>query len=194
MVKLESKHIKSKLKAKFGSFEVYNPIKKELYGELSEMIKNNSKKVDVGNGKTDLQVDNTVEIIRKMLISLTNIESAEYWNGFGNIELKDMLDLADGDFKSVVNTLINVMLEIAQDARMEDIRKLQIVKDKITELTEIFKFDADVSAKLAELGLDKESLDKIQNGDQEAIKKLQDKLVEEANKSKGNRKTRRSKK
>lgn len=188
MIKLEDKYIKNKLKVKFGEIEVYSPqLIEGVYIKLSQMIKDNSIQIDTENGLSDVQINNTVKIIRQMLIDLTNLENEQYWNNINDVDLDNLLNLADGDFKLVVNTLIDIMLEIAQDSRLEDIRKLKIISDKIEEITEVFKFNTNIDNKLKEFGLDRDLLIKIQNGDKEAIEHFQKILIEKANKPKPKR-------
>ena len=185
MIKLESKYIKSKLKDKFGELEVYNSqLVEGVHIQLNQMIKDNSKPINLENGMSDIQINNTIKTMRFMLINLTNIEDSNYWNSISDEELENILNLADGDFKQVAHSLLDIMLEIAQDIRLEERRKLYIVKDKITELTDILRFSNDVESKLKEFGLDKELLVKIQNGDKEAIEQFQKSLVKNVNKPK----------
>ncbi len=185
MIKLESKYIKSKLKDKFGELEVYNSqLVEGVHIQLNQMIKDNSKPINLENGMSDIQINNTIKTMRFMLINLTNIEDSNYWNSISDEELENILNLADGDFKQVAHSLLDIMLEIAQDIRLEERRKLDIVKDKITELTDILRFSNDVESKLKEFGLDKELLVKIQNGDKEAIEQFQKSLVKNVNKPK----------
>lgn len=183
-IKLQEKYIKNKLKYRFGKIEVYNPIDKNIYAKLSKMIKENSKVIELENNLSDIQINNTIKIVREMLIDLTNVEDSKYWNDINDIDLDNMLNLADGDFKSAINLLIDIMLEIAQDIRLEEIRKLDVISNKLNEMTEIFKFNTNIDKKLKEFGLDRELLTKIQNGDKEAIEQFQKKLVEKVNKPK----------
>lgn len=188
-IKLDSKYIKNKLKATYGELEVYNAIDKTIYGELAEMIKDNSTPVDLENGMSDIKIDNTVSIMRYMLISLTNIESKEYWDNVNDNDLEEMLNLADSDFKLVVNSLLDIILEIGQDIRIEEIRRLDLISNKIEELAKVFKFNKDVDLTLKEFGIDRELLAKIQNGDKAAIEEFQKSLTEKAKKPQKNKKS-----
>lgn len=183
-VKLDSKYIKSKIKAKFGELEVHNPIDKKVHSELVALIRDNSTNIELENGMTDIKVDNTILIMRYMLKNLTNIEDHEYWNNINDDDLEEMLNLADGDFKSVVNTLLDILLEVGQDIRVEEIRKLDMINNKIEELIKVFKFNKDVDSKLKEFGIDRELLAKIQSGDKEAIEEFQQTLIKKASKPK----------
>ena len=186
-VQLKNTYIKTKIKATFGELEVYNIIDKNKRSELSQMIRDNSKPVTLENGMSDLQINNMNKTMRYLLINATNIENAEYWNNLSDEKLEEMLDLCDGDFKQVVNALLDIVFEIAQDNRLEDIRKLDVIKGQVIEMTEVFKFNTDINKVLAKFGIDKELLNKISNGDKEAIEKFQQTLIEQANKPKKTR-------
>lgn len=188
-IKLDSKYIKNKLKAKYAELEVYNAIDKNIYAELAEMIKSNSSNVELENGMSDIKIDNTILIMRYMLKNLTNIEDNEYWDSVNDNDLEEILNLANGDFKSVVNSLLDIMLEIAQDIRLEEIRKLDMISNKIEELTKVFEFNQDMDVKLKEFGIDRELLAKIQDGDKEAIEQFQNALIEKAKKPQRNKKS-----
>lgn len=192
MVKLDNKYIKNKLKAKFGELEVYNPqLILGVHDKLVSLIKENSQQVNLKNNKTDVQINNVINIMRYMLIHLTNIEDKAYWNNINDSELENMLNLADGDFKQVANILLDIILEIGQDIRVEEIRKLKIIKEKLKEVTEVFNFNKDINESLAKFGLDKDKLGLIQNGDKQAIEEFQNNLIEQASKYK--RKTKKTK-
>jgi len=188
-VKLKDTYIKSKIKAKFGEIEVYNPINKDIKYELTQMIRDNSKPVILENGMSDIKIDNMNNTMKYMLSNLTNLEDENYWNSIDDTEFINMLDHSDGDFKDTVNMLLDIIFETAQDNRKEDIRKLKIITERIEEMTEVFKFNADIDNKLKEFGLDRETLTKIQNGDKESIEQFQKSLIEKAkNTSKPKRK------
>jgi hypothetical protein len=176
-IKLEEKYIKNKIKAKFGELEVYNPqLIDNAYDKLSQMIRENSATVSE-NEMSDVQINNTVKIVREMLINLTNIEDEVYWNNIDDIEMDNMLNLADGDFKIVVHTLMDIMLEIGQDLRLGDIRKLDIINNKLIEMKEAFKADVNINKTLTDLGLDKDKLVKLQQGDQSTIDEFQQNII-----------------
>ena len=182
-VKLKDTYIKSKIKAKFGEIEVYNPINKDIKDKLTEMIRDNSIPVILENGMSDIKIDNMNKTMKYMFSYLTNLEDENYWNGIDDFEFENMLNLSDGDFKDVVNALLDIIFEITQDIRKEDIRKLKIISDKLEEMTEVFKFNNSIDNKLKEFGLDRELLTNIQNGDKESIEQFQKKLIEQAEKS-----------
>lgn len=184
MAKLQDKYIKTKIKARFGEFEVYNPINKDIHAELSKMIKDSSTPVTLENGMSDIQINNMNITMRYLLINCTNIENEEYWNNINDSDLENMLDLSDGDFKDAVNVLLDIVFEIVQDNRKEEIRKLDLVKEKIIEMTELLKFDIDINKSLAKFGLDKDLLIKVMNGDKEATEQFQKVLFEQSNKPK----------
>ena len=192
-VKLENKYIKNKLKAKFGELEVYNPeLIEGAYQKIVKLIQENSESINEDNGSSDVKINNTVKIMREMLIYITNIENEEYWNNIDDIELDNMLNLADGDFKKVVQTLVDIMLEIGQDLRKDGIRKLDILENKLNEMIESIKFDMNIDKTLSKFGLDKEKLFKLQNGDKDTIEEFQKNILE--NKIKPKRQYNRKKK
>ncbi|NRT88877.1 hypothetical protein [Clostridium beijerinckii] len=184
MVKIQNNYIKTKVRGNFGDIEVYNSqVNKNVHSQLVDVIKNNSESIDLENGMSDIQINNTIPIMRFMLINLSNVETAEYWNSVSDIDLEDMLNLADGDFKQAVNSLLDMLLEITQDIRIQEIRKLNILKNKLNEFVEVFNFNSDVDNLLDKFGLDRELLIKIQNGDKEAIEKFQKVLFEKNKKT-----------
>jgi hypothetical protein len=175
-VKLKSEHIKKKIRDKFGDLEVYNPISKETYEKLSSIIRDNSTLVSKDN-ISDVQINNTTKIFREMLINLTNIENEEYWNGIDDVELESMINLSYGDFKKVVNSLLDIMMEITQDNRILDIRKLDILNNKLIELKEAMVANANIDNTLSSLGLDRDKLSKIQQGDKDVIKEFENNFL-----------------
>jgi hypothetical protein len=178
MAKLQKKYIKNKLKAKFGELEVYNPeFEKDIYINLLQMIRDNSVQISENN-ISDTQI-NTIKIFREMLINLTNID--EDWNNIDDIKLENMLNLADGDFKKVVNTLMDILLELGRDIRTEDVRKIRILNDKLNEIAEAIRFNSEIDKTLTQFGLDREKLIKLQNGDEEIIKEFQQSLIKQKN-------------
>jgi hypothetical protein len=172
-IKLEDKHVKSKLRHTFGNFEVYNVVDKALYNKISQMVKDNSKEVQIKDGVNDIEINNLVEVMREMLINLTNIESEEYWKGLGHDELEHMLDFPDGEFKDVVDDLTDVLFEFAHDTHKQGVKKMKVIENKIDEFIEAIKFNSNINTKLAELGLDMNKLEKIQNGDKVALEEFQ---------------------
>lgn len=154
--------LEDKTKAKFGEYEVHNPrYMKDIYKELKEMIKENSKQIELKDGMFDIQIDNTVQIMRYMLMNITNVVC---WNGLTDDEMfEDTVSEANGDLKQVVDYLLDMMVEIAQDIRKENVRKLKLVENRIIELAETFKFNNNVNEKLKEFGIDSNTILEIQN-------------------------------
>ena len=187
-VKLEKeKYIKNRLKAKYGELEVYNPIENDVYNKLIQIIRDNSVQISE-NGISDIQINNTVKIFRIMLMDLTNIESEEYWNSINDIDLEKMLNLADGDFKQIVNTLMDILIELGRDIRTDDMRKLNILNDKLLEMSEAIKANMELDKTLSSFGLDRDKLIKLQQGDEETVKEFQKNLLEQQiNKTKSKR-------
>lgn len=184
MAKLKDNDIKKKIKAKFNEYEVYNPeFNIEIYNNLIEQIKENSKQTELENNEADIQID-TINIMREMLIGLSNIEDEDYWRSISDCDLDTMLNLADGDFKLVIQVLMDIMLELAQDIRIQEIRKLNILKNKLNEFVEVFNFNSDIDNLLDKFGLDRELFIKIQNGDTDAVKKFQEIITKKVNKPK----------
>lgn len=153
--------LEDKRKAKFGQYEVHNPrYLKDIYKELKEMIKENSKQIELKDGMFDIQIDNSVQIMRYMLMNLTNVVC---WNGIDDEMFEDTVSEADGDLKQVVDSLMDIMVEVAQDIRKENVRKLKLVENRIIELAETFKFNNNVDEKLKEYGIDSNTILAIQN-------------------------------
>ncbi|NRU52577.1 hypothetical protein [Clostridium beijerinckii] len=184
MAKLKDNDIKKKIRAKFNEYEIYNPeFNIEIYNNLIERIKENSKQTELENNEADIQID-TINIMREMLIGLSNIEDEDYWRNISDCDLDTMLNLADGDFKLVIQMLMDIMLELAQDIRIQEIRKLNILKNKLNEFVEVFNFNSDIDNLLDKFGLDRELFIKIQNGDTDAVKKFQEIITNKINKPK----------
>lgn len=186
-VKFEDRYIKSKIRNTFGEIEVYNPIDKAIYFQLSQMIQNNSQQVQLENGKSDIEVTNTIQIMRYMIINLTNIENENYWNSIDDIKLEEILNLADGDFKKVINSLLDIMIEIGNDISVENRRKLDILSNKLNEMAESIKANVGIDKSLANFGLDREKLIKLQNGDEEVIEEFQQNIIKQSSKQKSKR-------
>jgi hypothetical protein len=115
--------------------------------------------------------------MRFMLINLSNIENADYWNSIDNIELEKMLDLVDGDFKKAVNSLIDIMIEIGNDIALQGVIQLDLLQNKLNELIEATKANVKIDKTLSKLGLDKDKLIKLQSGDKEVVKEFQDNII-----------------
>ena len=177
-IKLKEKYIKNKLKDKFGELEVYNPQhNNKILIELTKLIAYNSKEIQLDNKQSDIEVINTIKIMRFLIINCTNLENEEYWNNIDDIRLEEMLNFADGDFKKAVNSLLDIMLEIGNDVRIQSIRKLDILQNKLNELVESVKADNNINKTLAKFGLDKEKLIKLQNGDEHIAKEFQENMI-----------------
>lgn len=158
------KYKKSKVKATFNDIEIYNPqTMRKVYRELCELIKQNSGEVEVEDGLFDVQVNNPILILRFMLINLSNIENEEYWNSKNDDELDEILITADGDFKEAVDTLLDIIVEVSQNIRKQESRKLKQIENKIIKLAKTFQFNNNVDEKLKEFGIDTETLDVIQS-------------------------------
>lgn len=180
MAKLKDNDIKKKIRATYGEYQIINPeFNIDILQELSEMIRNNSTVVSEDE-ISDVQINNTVKIMRYLLKNLTNIE--EEWDSIDDIRLEEMLNHANGDFKQVVSSLMDIMLEIAHDNVINDIRKLSILNDKLVEFKESMVNTTKMEQTLKSLGLDMEKLTKIQQGDEIAIKEFQDSIVKELEK------------
>jgi len=185
MAKLKDGSIKKKIRVTYGEYQIINPeFKKEIYIELALMIRNNSIEVKIDNNLeqslSDIKVNNTVKIMRYMLTNLTNIE--EDWNSIDDIQLDEMLNYSDGEFKQIIQTLIDIMLEVAHDNKLEDTRKLSILNDKLIEFKESMTSRIKMQKTLSSLNLDVDKLMKIQNGDEVVMKEFQDNIVKELEK------------
>jgi len=181
MAKLKDDSVKKKIRAIYNEYQIINPeFNRGIYNELSQIIRDNSIIVNLEEKLSDIQVDNTVKIFRLMLKKLTNIE--EDWDNIDDINLDEMLNFADGDFKKVVNTLMDIMLEVAQDNRLNDIRKLNILNDKLIEFKESITSTVKMEQTLSNLGLDMDKLIKMQNGDEDIKKEFQENIIKELEK------------
>jgi hypothetical protein len=182
----KEKYIKNKIKNTFGQFEVYNPQHElKILEELTKMIQNNSQQIPIENGNADIEVTNVTQIMRYMLLNLTNIDSD--WNEIDDIELERILNLADGDFKKVVNSLLDIMIEIGEDISLNNMRKLKILNNKLNEMAKSIETNIEIDETLSSFGLDREKLIKLQNGDEEIIKEFQENIVKQASKPKSKR-------
>jgi hypothetical protein len=182
-----SKYIKDKIKDAFGELEVYNPQHNpSILEELMSMISNNSIPVELENGETDIRVDNVIKIMRFMLANLTNI-NPDYWDTIDDTQLKETLDLADGDFKKVVNSLLEILMELGNDIVIENMRKLKVLKNKLNEMIDSARVKEQLEKTLSDFGLDNETLMKVKNGDEEVVKAFQKKVLEQEQKSESKR-------
>ena len=187
MAKLKDNNIKKKIKATFGEFQIINPeFKPDIYAELSQLIRNNSVEVKIEDNLEkvlqDVKVNNTVKVMRYMLSELTNIESKEYWNNIDDTKLDEMLNYSDGDFKEVIQTLMDIMLEISHNNAKNDIRQISILTDKLIEFKESMTSTVKMEQTLSNLGLDMDKLIKMQNGDEVVMKEFQDNIIKELEK------------
>jgi hypothetical protein len=181
MAKLKDNDIKKKIRATFGEYQVYNAIEINTLNELTKLISENAQTVQLENGNSDIEITNTIQIMRYMLIHLTNIE--EEWNSIDDIKLEEMLNLANGDFKRVVNSLIDIMIEIGNDITIQNIRKLDILQNKLNEMIESVKVGVNIEKTLSNLGLNMDELVKLQNGDKETTEKFQNNIIKSIEKN-----------
>jgi hypothetical protein len=175
MVKLEQKHLKSK--KIFGEFEV-NPAKGEIYNKLFKLIANNTNQVNVEDGMSDFKLDNLNQVLRQLLIYLTNIENEEFWSNKTDDEMLEIINSADGDFKEVIQALVDIAIEIANDVRKEDIRKLQLTRNWVVNITKELQLTQDVNKSLKKFGVNMDMLNKLQQGDKTTIEEFQRTLFE----------------
>jgi hypothetical protein len=184
MAKLKDNDIKKKIRVKFNEYEVYNPeFNKEVYNKLSQMIKDNSTAVmqnDLLDVFSDVKINNIPMIIKEMLKSLTNIE--EDFDSKTEEELETMFTFANGDFKSVIQTLMEIVLEIGQDNRLEEIMKLKELSNKLTVFKQSLKVGVNLQQTLSEYGLDADKLIKLKDGDETILKEIQEHIVKDIEK------------
>ncbi|MBY6838851.1 hypothetical protein [Clostridium botulinum] len=190
-VKLEEKYLKKKIKSIYGTIEVYNPLDNKIYSELSNMIANNSIQVE-NDGKSDIQINNTIDVMRFMLIHLTNIENEDFWSNISDFDLEVMLNQADGDFKKTISDLMDIMIEIGIDNRRNANRQLDILQESVNELVKVLDFNNNLDKSLGKLGLNKELLIKVARGDEDAKNEFEKQLFN--NKINKNRKVKNKKK
>jgi hypothetical protein len=181
MAKLKENSIKKKVKGSFGEYEVINPqFKKDTYNKLSQLIRENSTVIKTENNSSDIKTNNIINIFRFMLKELTNIE--EDWDNINDEKLDNILNFADGDFKKVINELMDIIIEVGQDNVLNDIRKLTILNNKVVELKESMVSTVNMEKTLSELGLDMDKLMKMQNGDENIIKEFQENIIKKLEK------------
>lgn len=184
MVKLKDSDIKKKIKATFNEYEVYNPeFNKKVYDKLSQMIRDNSVAVmqnELLEVFSDVEINNIPTIIKEMLKSLTNIE--EDWDRKTEEEFENMLIFADGDFKNVIQMLMEIIQKIGQDNRLEEIMKLQELNYKLIAFKKSLKVGIDLQKTLAEFGLDADSLLKLKNGDKSILNEVEEYVINDIEK------------
>ena len=187
MAKLRDNSIKKKVRETFGEFQIINPeFKPDIFAELSQLIRNNSVEVkiedDLEKVLQDIKVNNTVKVMRYMLSELTNIESKEYWDNIDDTKLDEMLNYSDGDFKEVIQTLMDIMLEISHNNAKNDIRQISILTDKLIEFKEGTISTIKMQKTLSSLNLDIDKLMKMEQGDEIVMKEFKDNIINELEK------------
>lgn len=121
------KHIKQEVRAKFGDIIVYNPNNKQR-GELIQIVMNSTQ---VSDGV--MQGEFGLEIIRKMLKELTNINNKEI-DVLSDEELDELSDLADSHLCNVFNELETILSEVAQKVASDTIKDLKKLVNGIRDL------------------------------------------------------------
>lgn len=159
-IKLDERYIKDKIRIVIGEMEVYNAIG-ESYLKLGELIGQNSKEVPTEDGMYTNQIDEVTEIMRYMLINLTNIEDEKYWNSLDGFELEKLLSLAKGDFKKVVNELVDIIIEVGDDIRLQNQRELNMLLKKIDDFDKAIKYEKEIGNKLSSIGINEQSIKEI---------------------------------
>lgn len=124
------KHIKQEVRTKFGDITVYNPNNKQRK-ELIQMIVDNTK---ISGGV--IQGEFGLEMIRKMLKELTNINNKEI-DALSDDELDELSDLADNYLYSVFNELEAILTEVTQKVASDTVRDLRRIVDGIKELNNL---------------------------------------------------------
>jgi hypothetical protein len=184
MAKLKDNDIKKKVKAKFNEYEIYNPeFNKEIYNKISQMIKDNSVAVmqnDLLEVFSDIKINNMPMIIKEMLKYLTNIE--EDFDNKTEEELDNIFTLADGDFKNVIQTLMDMTIDIGHDNRVEEIMKLKELNNKLIEFKQSLKVGIDLQQTLLEYGLDADKLIKLKDGDENILQEFQEHIIKDLEK------------
>lgn len=159
-IKLDERYIKDKIRIVVGEMEVYNAIG-ETYLKLGELISQNSKEVQTDDGFYTTQIDEVTGIMRYMLINLTNIEDEEYWNSLDSFELEKVLSLAKGDFKKVVNELVDMIIEVGDDIRLQNQRELNMLLKKIDDFDKAIRYEKEINDKLKSIGMNEQSIKEI---------------------------------
>ena len=115
------KHIKPEVRAKFGDIIVYNPNNKQRK-ELIQIVIDNTK---ISEGT--IQGDFGIDIIRKMLKDLTNINNKEI----------DSLSDEELDRLSDFNELEGILSEVAQKVASDTIKDLKKAVNNIKKLNDL---------------------------------------------------------
>ena len=136
------KHIKQEVRTKFGDITVYNPNNKQRK-ELIQMIVDNTK---ISGGV--IQGEFGLEMIRKMLKELTNINNKEI-DALSDDELDELSDLADNYLYSVFNELEAILTEVTQKVASDTVRDLRRIVDGIKELNNLEELSQTILMKLA---------------------------------------------
>lgn len=124
------KHIKPEVRAKFGDIIVYNPNNKQRK-ELIQIVIDNTK---ISEGT--IQGDFGIDIIRKMLKDLTNINNKEI-DSLSDEELDRLSDLADNHLYNVFNELEGILSEVAQKVASDTVKDLKKAVNNIKKLNDL---------------------------------------------------------
>lgn len=180
-VKLENKYLK---KTKyFGELEVRFP-KSEVYNKLIKLIGENSNQVNFEDNTSDYKINNLNVIIKEMLIHLTNVEDSNFWSNKTDEEILEILENANGDFKDVIHELLDIIIELGNDMRKENLRQLQLTRNWVVGITKEIMLSKDIDKSLKKFGLDMDKISKIQSGDKTTIEEFQKSLLEKKRKKK----------
>lgn len=180
-IKLENKYTRTP--KYFGELEVKFP-KGTIYNKLIELIGKNSNQVNYEDNTSDYKIDNLNVVIKEMLINLTNIEDFDFWSNKTDEEILEILEDATGDFKDVINELLDIIVELGNDMRKENLRKLQVTRNWVVGITKEITLSNDIDKSLKKFGLDMDKISKIQAGDKTTIEEFQKSLLEKKRKKK----------
>ena len=103
-----------------------------------------------------------------------------------------MLNQADGDLKKTISDLMDIMIEIGIDNRRNANRQLDILQENVNELVKVLDFNNNLDKSLGKLGLNKELLIKVSQGNEDAKSEFEKQLFN--NKINKNRKVKNKKK
>jgi hypothetical protein len=155
----------------------------DVYKKISQMIKDNSIVImqnDLLEVFSDFEVNNIPLIIKQMLKDLTNIE--DNFDSKSEDELKNIFTLANGDFKKVIQVLMDIILEIGQDNRLEEIMKLKELNNKLISFKQSLTIGINLQQTLSEYGLDSDKLIKLKDGDESVLQEIQKHIIKDIEK------------
>lgn len=167
-------HQKTDIRFKEGDFIFYEPTKEQL-AEVRELVQKNVTITDDMNVEGELAFRSVRFIIRE----LTNVgnEIDEYTD----IELQNLLDNGDKQLRLLMKSIIEFINEIADDIFDEYLQQVKIIKNylKVANSSsdiEQMKKEINKLFKKNKIDLTFDDLSQMQDGDEETIVNILDKV------------------